>query len=257
VNLLPVGLSGLNNVVKTSLPWSALYQEQLQKKVAEKFRELTQHPSFEYPNTGYANIKFSDEGKVLLFGYGSLMNTRLTDIKGKFSIKLEHHQAMSSAVIFGGRRIYNYVESKGYRKDERLPHQNYCLNLVETRESSDIVNGVLIAIDEEDLGNLVDRELGYDLVPVLAASWDDVVKENSDITIKVAYTFMASKNPRDGITYATCTDDHPIPGYLKAVSTAAKSRGSEFFATYLQTTYLADETTSLERFLSVNPSYDS
>lgn len=241
---------------ETSMPWSSSYHSLLVNKVKSNPTELAHFPSFQFPNQGFDQIvSLFPHGKVPIFGYGSLMNKvslgGSLNAAGKPTVKPEAVDSMQPVIAFGMKRLFNYQDQKGYRppnpdgsKPIEAANEKAYLNL-EPANGDAMINGVVIWVDAEDLPNLVKRELGYDLVPVLFASWNDALNENPSIEFHVAYTFMASKEPRGGIVY---TNDriYPIRGYVERTQKAALTFGAPFLKMWLDTTYLADGVTKIE-----------
>lgn len=223
--------------------WGEAYERLLLQKVGAKLPELVTYPFFQYPNEGYPLIYDRISSKhVLVFGYGSLMNKE----SAARSVKYETLRSMQPAIAFGVKRLFNYRMAdashwgaKFHRKEKAM------LNLAQTLNIGSMANGVAFEVDAEDLKKLVAREAGYDLVPILVASWKDVLQQNKDISIQVAYTFVAVNELRNHIAY-TSTEFYPVLGYLHAVQEAALTYGNEFANFWNETTYLANGTTKIK-----------
>jgi len=75
--------------------WNNDYQNVLMEKVGQKVMTLSTYPSIEYPNSDSQPVlKKYPEGKILLFGYGSLINA---DSAGR-SVSQEAVQSMQPVV---------------------------------------------------------------------------------------------------------------------------------------------------------------
>lgn len=226
-------------------PCPGAYQKLLLKKVAAEMPKLVSYPFFQYPNTEHLSVidKFP-QGKVLIFSYGSLMNKQ----SASRSMKPEALETMQPAVAFGVKRIFNYKATKtDHWGADQNKREKAMLNLSQTVNINSVANGVMLEVDAEDLSRLVQRETGYDLVPILVARWDDVLSQNPEIVIQVAYTFSAAGELRNHVDY-TSTKYYPVRGYLHAIQEAAHSFGDEFAAMWNSTTYLADGTTSVDEW---------
>lgn len=224
--------------------WNKAYEHALLKKVEIKLPDLTAYSFFQYPNEGHQEIfKHFSSDKALLFGYGSLMNK---DSAAR-SIKKEAVKSMQPAIAFGVKRIFNYKVSDASSWGAKDKKERAMLNLSQTLNISSMANGVVFEVDAEDLTKLVNREVGYDLVPILVASWDDMMSRNSHIEIHIAYTFVAANELRDNTSYIS-TDYYPVMGYLHAVQDAAKNYGPEFAEFWNKTTYLANGTTQIDNW---------
>jgi len=240
-------------------PWSHDYQVLLSEKLSEKQSELSHFPPLQYPNAGHESLpdlfnpdeKVSlnpdekvPEKKVLLFGYGSLINEK----SAKKSMSEETFNSIKPVAAFGLQRVFDYKASKtdhwGANQNEL---EKAMLNLKPTDSYEDAVNGVTFEVNAKDLSELVKREKGYDLVPILVADWDDVSHENPSVAIKVVYTFIASSEPREGNVY-TSSKHYPVRGYLEAIQEGAMRFGEQYRDFWNRTTYLADATTEVTKW---------
>lgn len=220
--------------------WSDAYELQLLKKAGEMTPNLAAYPSLQYPNRGYEKIleKYDDQ-KVLLFGYGSLMNRE----SASRSLKPEAVESMLPTVAFGVKRIFNYKASKTDQWGQGLnPLEKAMLNLIPTTTYKSIANGVVMKVDQEDFMRLVQREVGYDLMPILVADWNSVIAEDPCVEIKVAYTFIVPDETRNGIDY-TQSKYYPVRGYLHASEDGASVFGTAFLKLFDYTSFLANGTT--------------
>ena len=219
------------------------YEQVLLKTVAIKLPELVTFPFFQYPNEGHQTlVNHFPSGKVLIFGYGSLMNK----VSAARSMKAEATESMAPAIAFGVKRLFNYKVKDASRWGAEQHHKERAmLNLAQTLNIGSMANGVVVEIDGEDLSKLVSREVGYDLVPILVVPWADVVNQNPDLEVRIAYTFVAVNELRNNTAY-TSTEYYPVLGYLQAVQEASQEYGPEFAAFWNATTYLANGTTLIE-----------
>lgn len=223
-------------------PWTQEYHTLLTEKLSEQVANLANFPSLQYPNEGHADLPslFPDQ-KVILFGYGSLMNKQ----SASRSITPETLATMKPVIAFGLQRVFNY---KAKKTDHWGADQNKLekamLNLIPTTSYKEVVNGVSIEVDAQDLPQLVQREVGYDLVPILIADWSEVSEENPSVNIKVAYTFIAAPGLRNHIEY-TSTKYYPVRGYMHAAQEGALEYGENFHDLWNHTTYLADGLTEV------------
>lgn len=223
--------------------WDKAYERVLLKKVGTKLPELVTFPFFQYPNNGHqAIVDHFSSSKVLLFGYGSLMNK----VSAARSIKTEAVESMEPAIAFGVKRLFNYKVTDPSRWGaEQHRKERAMLNVAQVLNIGSMANGVVLEVDAEDLTKLVSRETGYDLVPILVASWNDVMNQNPEIEVRIAYTFVAVNELRNNTAY-TSTEYYPVLGYLHAVQEASQTYGQEFAAFWNATTYLANGTTPIE-----------
>lgn len=222
--------------------WSHDYQNVLMEKIGQKIMHFSTYPSLEYPNRDVHQLvsKFSD-GRILLFGYGSLINAE----SAAHSMSSAAVESMRPVVAFGLKRIFNYKCANVSRwGDDLRENERAMLNVEPTTTFNHMINGVLIEVDPKDLTLLVQRETGYDLVPILVANWNEVVSENPSVTLEIAYTFLVPDELRCGIDY-TQTKYYPIRGYLHAVRAGVRVFGSDFLDFWNATTYLGDGTTAV------------
>jgi hypothetical protein len=226
-------------------PWSHDYQNKLIEKVAQKVVTLSTYPSLEYPNHGADQIlkKYPDK-KVLLFGYGSLINA---DSAAR-SVSPEAVQSMRPVIAFGFKRIFNYKAGNVSRWGANLPqNEKAMLNIEPTTTYNPIINGIVMEVSPSDLAQLIERETGYDLAPALVADWNEVISENPNVSIQVAYTFLVPDELRQGVDY-TQTRYYPVLGYMHAVQEGSAVFGTKFLDYWNATTYLSDGTTSITKW---------
>lgn len=241
----------MSSLVNATLPWDKEYQQLLIKKVGEKLPDMSQYPFFQYPNLHHLEAKESGNGKIWLFGYGSLLDNS-PDIYDNPSIKPENGKTLRPAIAFGVKRIFNWVEKRDFVLKTLEPKEKCFLNLVSVPNFNHVTNGVVIEIDHEDLAKLVTREIGYDLVPIFVASWQDAIQQNERIKIDIAYAFMASSELRNHVSY-TSNEYYPIRWYASHVDKAAMSQGPVFWNMYQQTTWLGDGTTLISDWKGTFP----
>lgn len=225
--------------------WSADYQNVLMEKIGQVIKHFCTYPAIAYPNIDAQQIidKYP-EGKVLLFGYGSLINAE----SAACSMSSEAVQTMRPVLAFGVKRLFNYKANNVSKWGTNLPeNERAMLNIEPTTTFAHMINGVVLEIDPKDLYRLVLRETGYDLVPLLVADWKDVTSENPLVSIEIAYTFLVPDELRNGVDY-TQTRYYPVRGYLQAVRRGAFAFGSDFLNFWNATTYLADGTTSVTQW---------
>lgn len=228
-------------ISEENLPWSASYQTHLVKEFSKRIPRLSTYPTFLYPNEEYTEIidKYPED-QILIFGYGSLMNKA----SAKRSLNQEAIDSMKPVVALGFKRIFNYNVGQTTRWGPIKDNERAMLNIQATPRYNQITNGVLIKVNAKDLENLVIRETGYDLIPILVADWNDVVNEKADIKFYIAYTFLVPDELRNGIDY-TQTSFYPVRGYLRASENGAAAYGQKFLNVWREHTYLSDGTTKI------------
>lgn len=233
------------SVSANEIPWGDAYQKILMEKVGHETAHLSLYPSLEYPNKEDQQIvKKYPEGKILLFGYGSLINAE----SAARSVSPQAVHSMRPVVAFGFKRLFNYKASNVSRWGSDLQeNEKAMLNIVSTTTYNHIINGVVMEISPQDLKQLIQRETGYDLVPMLVADWNDVLAEDPSVQIQIAYTFLVPDELREGVDY-TQTKYYPVRGYLHAVQQGAAVFGPEFLDFWNATTYLGDGTTPIKQW---------
>lgn len=245
--LIPVFVICSFSLFANDKPWSDDYQALLIKKVSERVPKLSTCPTLKYPNCSHkqiADFEKCGEGKILLFGYGSLMNTT----SASRSVGNEAVESMKPAIAFGLKRLFNYKAANVTRWGFDLPSKEKAmLNVTPTTTYNEVINGVVMKISPEDLASLVQREEGYDLAPVLVTDWENISNKNPEPVIQIAYTFLVPNELRRGIAYAQ-TNYYPVRGYLHAVEDGASAFGQDFLNFWKNTTYLADGTTKVHEW---------
>jgi hypothetical protein len=226
-------------------PWSGDYQKMLIEKAAQEAPNLSKYPTLQYPNLNYSQVldKYP-QGKALLFGYGSLINAQSES--RTISAKAVH--SMQPAIAFGLKRLFNYDAKKALKSPNLPTEEGSFLNTVPMTQLSQMINGVLIKVGKDDLAHLVQRETGYDLVPILVTLWEDVLAESPSAKIQIAYAFIASDELRQGVRY-THNGYDPDKRYLRLVEQGAAAYGEKFLDYFNATTFLSDGTTSIHKQL--------
>lgn len=224
----------------TQSTYNKHFSDQLLK---EKENELKDIPRFTYPYSTSSVLEYlerSGQETLPLFAYGSLMNKA----SAARTLSPKTLQSYDPAIAFKVKRLFN--------RDipvERLPHwgvpeegvKRGMLNVVASTSSSDTVNGVFFAVQKEDIPKLIEREFGYNLVPILISSWSDYQAETPNL--QIAFVLEATEGP-----YIS-SDIKPRPGYFQAVYTAAESVSELFAKMWVDTTYSGDGTTSVSTLL--------
>ncbi|CDZ80551.1 hypothetical protein BN1013_01065 [Candidatus Rubidus massiliensis] len=223
----------------SNLPWSPSYQEKIKEKLDNYYPLIQYYPSFIYPNEK-VNELFAKKKTIYIFAYGSLLNPE----SAQRTISEEAVETSQPALAFGLKRIYNYYAGQKTHWITKAPKEEAMLNVEVTRKRDDLVNGALIKVDITQLKKLIEREKGYDLVPVLTMRWNDAILENTQFHFIIAYTFTASSEPRLGKAY-TQKGIYPIYGYNQAVEKGAERFGDKFLNYLRTTTYLSDGITNL------------
>lgn len=196
--------------------------------------ELKQATIWHYPYPEIVDhLKSTNKRDILLFSYGSLMDTT----SASRTLSPESLKTRRPAIAFKVKRLFDRdvpikPGSKWGIPDD--PRARGMLNVLPTDSPTDMVNGVLIDVALDDIPNILLREEGYDLIPVIVQEW------NSTST-RVAYTLHAPQN-----TVYTNTDILPRPGYYELTRDAALQFGPAFYLLWYKTTFLSDGVTPVE-----------
>ncbi len=240
--LVLCALAGQTVVVEAAL--SVETRRAILEQVGLALPELASYPRMRYPNSKHAQLlEHFPDGKVPIFGYGSLINK----VSAGRSVKPEALDTMRPVIAFGAKRLFGYNARASERWGVLDPKERAMLNIVPSWNLTDRVNGVVLEVDAEDLASLVEREVGYDLVPILVATWNDDHEADPVLNLEVAYTFSASSELRDNVLY-TATQFYPVRGYLKAVRDGAAEFGETFARFWEATTFLGNGTTSVDEW---------
>ena len=158
---------------------------------------------FTYPWNGLEEaIAKMPESKLLLVGYGSLLNR---DSAAR-TIKDTPREGHPPVLALGARRIFNYVMPEALLKSyggNFSPRERAALNVDYTRSPADALNGRLLEVARGDIPSLRKREFGYDLRPVACVRWGQW--EALPFT---AYVLVATEGRRDG---RQVIDDNALP----------------------------------------------
>lgn len=202
------------------------------------------HVRYAYPwNELDDDRTHNDAGQLALVGYGSLMNSE----SSARTIRRASDCHGIPVIAFGVQRVYNYRMPK--RVDERYgapadPLARAALNVYRTDQFSDQINGILVQIELGDVPALREREIAYDLEPVVCVAWGEPRS-----TPFLAYILACPDTLWMGEQY---TDDRLTPHlvYDQLCRAGAQAVSEEFVRFFLNTTLLSDRRTPLARWMS-------
>jgi hypothetical protein len=143
------------------------------------------------------------------------------------------------AIAFGVRRIFNFaLEDENYKEHggrysrSTNPSHRATLNILETGNAEDKVNGILFSADATDIDSLAEREYGYDLLPV---SYEQSSAQS------VAYMFIARQGSKT-IGHRVLDDIFPNESSLSICLTGAATYGAAFLRIWIESCLLANKT---------------
>lgn len=209
--------------------------EELNPKLLESFELAKKMPVWKYPYESLIKQLKEDHKKTLLiFTYGSLMNID----SARQTLSIQSVDSHRPAIAYGIIRLFDrdvpIKEGSKWPTPEN-PLARGMLNVFRTGSLLDFVNGVLLEVTIDDLEPMMEREVGYDLIPVVVEDWDKAFKAD-DSSFQIAYTFCAPQN-------SEYTSPHilPRPGYYELTRDAAKQYGTLFYLLWFKTTFFADK----------------
>lgn len=193
--------------------------------------------TYPYP-TIIDSLRAEGKESIVIFSYGSLMDVASAS------------KTLSQAALATRMPAIGYKIKRIFDRDVPIregskwcqpahPHARAMLNVLPTASHEDFVNGVLIHIPLDEIPNVLFREEGYDLLPIVVQEWD-IEEETVMPHYRVAYTFHA---PQTG--FYTNSQIMPRPKYYELTRDAALQYGLAFYDIWLETTYLADGITSV------------
>ncbi len=174
------------------------------------------------------------EGRVAIFGYGSLVNidsAQTPRLNPTLGISSEAISTRRASVTFGFKRLFNYVSNQN-----EIPLEKSMLN-VTYAEATVPLNGVLYDVNHEDFIKLCIREKGYDLISIPCVSWNSVLTQEADPKIEWAYLFIC----QDPNHLLHPNRPHlPIKRYVEVVFEGANSLDPAFLSLFKNSTYRTD-----------------
>jgi hypothetical protein len=198
------------------------------------WEQVLQTPHFPYPWSGLTEFLRSS---LPLVGYGSLLN----QTSAQRTIRAGTRRL--PVLAFGGQRVFDYVmpvaTQQRYGGESRDAKAIGVLNVHPTGSRTDWFNGVLTDVPVGDIPALRERELNYDLVPVMCVGYPTEV-----LAPTLAYTLACPRgSPSQDATL------RPHRAYLELCLEGARSISPEFERLFLESTYLADTRTLLRAWL--------
>jgi len=213
------------------------------KKKASHHQQLVMNGEvFDYP---YSDLKEQlhqlGKKKITIFSYGSLMSYS----SASKTLSPKTLKTRAPALAFGAKRLFNRdvkIRPQSHWGIPCNPEARGMLNVALTGNMDDMMNGVTIEVPLDEIGPILSREVGYDLVPILYTKWDPFQKGEKP-TFAVGYTFRAK-----ALTKYTDETILPRPKYYELSRDAAKEYGAAFYQIWLNSTYMSDGQTKISKW---------
>ncbi len=201
--------------------------------IYEHYQQTKSLPTYAYPNHDLSQL-LEAEGKnqLTLFSYGSLMDVN----SASKTLSPKALETRRPALAFGLKRLFDRdvpITKGSHWGIPCNPQATGMLNVHNTDDVDDVVNGVLIEVPLTDIPAFLEREQGYDLIPVVTLDWQQL--EQGNVKITIAYTLSAPI----GSIYVGSTI-LPRPGYYELSRDAAKQYGSDFESLWYSSTFMGD-----------------
>lgn len=180
-------------------------------------------------------IKDIKGSKLPFIGYGSLINSS----SAKKTFDQEIIITRRPVIVFGARRIFNYSMDSAVTRygTPENKQESAALNINVTGSLDDTFNAILLELPPGEIPALREREIDYDLEPVVYIDWHSDKKD-----VDVAYALICPDNAK--IKNKRIDNSlFPHREYYKVCKEGAGEFGGKFLQYWLETTYLADGNT--------------
>jgi hypothetical protein len=226
-------------------PWSAARHLELVQKANDLRSQLSEDLQRKtYPMSEEDLQQIYQEAQsdtIPFFTYSSMIDMEAGAVK---AITPKAAATQTAAIAFGIQRTFNREMAaatvEGGWGALKRPNDLAILNVFEKEDA--VLNGVIFQLPLSDLLILSKREVGYDLIPVVAMRWHDAIDGEKEPEIFLAYTFQAPNYNGEEVRY-TNVNVNPIPGYFNFLQKGLNLVGDDFKAMWWATTYLADQKT--------------
>jgi hypothetical protein len=224
-------------------PWSAARHLELVQKANALRSQLNEHLQRKTYPLSEEDLQqiFQSETTIPFFTYSSMIDMEAGAVK---AISPEAAATQAPAIAFGIQRAFNREMAaatvEGGWGALKRPNDLAILNVFEKADA--VLNGVIFQLPLSDLLILTKREVGYDLIPVVAMRWNDAIDAQKEPELFLAYAFQAPNYIGESVRY-TNANINPIPGYFDFLQKGLNLMGDDFKAMWWATTYLADQKT--------------
>ena len=211
-------------------------------ELLDKIHDALEVTGYEYPWYSLEEeLKEEGKDKIVLFGYGSLLNK----LSAKETIKNDAVDKYTPVIAFGIKRLldYNMPDELRSRSIYEFIENEQSIGLFNARFTgsiTDSANGALIEVSLDEIASLRKREVGYDLRPIVCIPWG-----NQKGKIMNAYTLGCSGRMWKGKMLSDSTI-LPHKGYYKVCREGASKISNKFLEYFLETSYIADGKTKVK-----------
>lgn len=209
--------------------------------ISDAMERASDETSYEYPWYQLEEeLKAQGRSTIRLFGYGSLLNREsaartFTGAADRFI----------PAIAFGTVRLFNFEMPDAVRVRYGAfedPLARGLLNARVTGFMSDIANGVVTEVSIDEIEPLREREVGYDLRPVVCIDWE----RGTGSVPRLAYILSCPDRLWRGKSL-TNSELKPHPQYFLQCLDGASSFSPAFSNFWMDTTFLAGGERPVER----------
>ena len=176
----------------------------------------------------------------MFIAHGTLINKKAA------SQILDPSEERKPVHAFGVRRVFNFVledqnydDRGGNYRRSKFKNHSATLNIQQTGDEKDIVNGILMSVNKEGIDAIAKREAGYDIITVGYALIGGAK------TLSNAYMFMAREESPE-IGHRVRDDILPNESALETCLVGATDYGRNFLDTWIRHCYLADSSPLLD-----------
>jgi|ERR1035438_8215648 cation transport regulator ChaC len=163
--------------------------------------------------------------ETLVFGYGSLLSLE------SLRASVPNAKHLLPAYVKGFRRDFSLLDSEGWVSTNLdVAGVPFCaVDVHESENGEDVVNGVVFGVDGPDLPALLKRERDYELIETIAYGF------HTDEPLGSCFVFAAGKHNGQYDFHSEAQ-----ARYLEICLDGARDHGDAFYETFLRTTYIGE-----------------